>query len=64
MQTIHSSCNRKHYYMPNVPNGSIPSFFDLKGTYSQIDLNEGNFSKLIATSLQQMSVNAIGKSNS
>ncbi|CAF3399711.1 unnamed protein product [Rotaria socialis] len=58
MQKIHSLCTTTHYYMADVPIGYIPSFFDLRGTFSQIDLDEGNFSKLITASLQQMGVNA------
>ena len=63
IQTIPSLCDVRNNYIGQVPVGYAPSFFDLKGSYLQIDLDQENFLTLLNLSLQRMGIIGKGKSN-
>lgn len=61
MKTTSGLCSTKNQYMAQVPTGTVPSYFDLIGTYLQVDFEQENFVESINAALQQMGVNTKGK---
>ncbi|CAF3961528.1 unnamed protein product, partial [Adineta steineri] len=54
--TTNNLCNIKNNYLDKVPDGYIPSFIDLKGQYTQMQLEEDNFEKIITLALQKINI--------
>ncbi|CAF4380099.1 unnamed protein product, partial [Adineta steineri] len=53
---MNNLCNIKNNYLDKVPDGYIPSFIDLKGQYTQMQLEEDNFEKIITLALQKINI--------
>ncbi|CAF3578872.1 unnamed protein product [Adineta steineri] len=54
--TMNNLCNIKNNYLDKVPDGYIPSFIDLKGQYTQMQLEEDNFENIITLALQKINI--------
>ncbi len=63
IETMSGLCDEQNSYLAQVPDGYIPSFIDLRGDYSQMQLDQDNFQALITSALQRMGRTGKGKFN-
>lgn len=61
IQKIYQWCDGSHQYLAEAPISSIPSFVDLSGDITKMDLNHMNIPNLITNALKRNHIDSIGK---
>ena len=61
LETADGLCEAQRDHLANVPDGYVPWFIDLAGTYSQAQLDEEKFETLISLALERMNIDSTGE---